>query len=202
MSDISSINGSILTHGINNVVISQEMNFDDLQPIEIPVKFRNRRFGLREASGDSAVKYRNAMLDATRLGPDGKPISVKGMANIEPLLVSMCLIEYIADKDGKDRERPVSEAAVRSWPNRILKPLYEKCKAISALNEDDETEEALVRRIDELQKKLVVVRKGNGTDTDDENRTSQSFVTPTPSDTTNDEDGEQAKNEVATPASR
>lgn len=158
---MSDSNGNNLTPSFGAI---PEMNFDDLQPIEIPVKFRNRRFGLREATGDSAVKYRNAMLESTKLGPDGKPVSVKGMANIEPFLVSLCLIEYIADKDGKDRERPVSDTTLRGWPNRVLKPLYEKCKEISALNEEDETEEALTKKIEDLQKKLAIVRKANGTE--------------------------------------
>lgn len=173
-----------------NVILSQEMNFDDLQPIEVPIKFRNRSFGLREASGDTAVKYRNAMLESTKLGPDGKPTSVKGMANIEPLLVSMCLIEYIADKEGKVRERPVNEATIRAWPNRILKPLYDKAREISALKEDDETEDALIKQISELQKKLDIVRKANGGSSVD----SESEKSGSPSSADNNSPGESEGN--------
>lgn len=158
---MSDSNGKSLTPSFGAI---PEMNFDDLQPIEIPVKFRNRRFMLKEATGDAAVKYRNAMLESTKLGPDGKPVSVKGMANIEPYLVSLCLIELIADKDGKDRERPVSDTTLRGWPNRVLKPLYDTCKEISALSEEDDTEEAITKKIEDLQKKLAIVRKANGTE--------------------------------------
>lgn len=141
--------------------MSEELNFDDLAPIEIPVKVGGKAYLLREASGDAACKWRNALLKATRLGPEGKPVSIDGMADTEPLLISLCLFETADNGDGsRTATKPVSIATIRSWPARVQAKLFAKCKDISALDET-ETEEALRKRLEDTQRKLDALQNGS-----------------------------------------
>lgn len=107
--------------------------FDDLTLQEVPVSIGGKRYILREASGEVACRYRNRMLESTEFGGDGKPMKVKGMGDLEPLLVSLCLWE--ADDAGKPA-RPVPESVIRAWPSRVVKRLFAKAKAISDLGEE------------------------------------------------------------------
>jgi hypothetical protein len=118
-----------------------EMKFDSLTPIEVAVEIEGKAYTLREASGDAACKYRNAQLERVEMGPEGKPSRFHGLADLEPLLVSLCLFN---DENGKQ----VNINTIRSWPSRILKPLFDKAKEISELGEEEET-------IEDLQKKLA-----------------------------------------------
>lgn len=107
-----------------------------------------KEYELKEATGDAAVTWHNAMFSKTKLGPDGKPSSMGAMGDTEPLLVSLCLFP-------KDSDRNVSVVVIRSWPNRIQKSLFEKAKEISDLEEKDEsTIEAIEAKIEELTEKL------------------------------------------------
>ncbi len=109
----------------------EEMNFD-LEVVSIPVTIGGEKYELREASGDAACKWRNAILSKAKLGPDGKPQTVGSIADTEPLLVSLCLF----NESGKN----VSLSVVRSWPARIQKALFNKIKDISDLDEDEQSE--------------------------------------------------------------
>lgn len=128
------------------------LNFDDLTPIALPVRVKGKDYLLREATGDAVAKWRNAQLRATRLGGDGKPASIDGLADAEPLLVSLCLFEV--GQGGK--ELPVSVQTVRSWPGRITSALFARAKEISEL-EEKEDRGSLERRIAKLQEKLVAL---------------------------------------------
>lgn len=120
-----------------------ELNFDDLALIEVPVSIGDKRYLLREASGNVACKYRNALLNCTVLGPEGKPQTVRNMADVEPLLVSLCLFQLLEQPDGTVKERPAQLADVRGWPNRIVKALFERAKEISELDEEEEEQESV-----------------------------------------------------------
>lgn len=112
--------------------------FDSLTPVEVPVTIAGESYTLREATGETAVQYRDAMLACTTLGPEGKPTIISGLAGVEPLLVSLCLYDSI--------DHLVPEATIRSWPARIQKALFERAKQISDLDEgedEDEDEESV-----------------------------------------------------------
>lgn len=143
----------------------QDFNFDDLAPKEIRLSIGGKKHLLREASGDAACKYRNAIIGSTRLGPDGKPTSIHGLADAEPMLVSLCLFE-LYEHQGQEKERPVLLSTIRGWPARVLKPLVEKVKEISPGLEDrpDESEDALQKRLEETQQKLADLQKNGGGD--------------------------------------
>lgn len=118
-----------------------EIDLGDLQPIEVPYKLGGKSYILKEASGDAVCKYRNALMKSAKMGDDLRVTSVDGIADVEPLLVSLCLFE-VTEKG----HRPVSTADVRAWPNRVQKALFEKVKEISDL-EDKEAKERYRERV-------------------------------------------------------
>ncbi len=110
-----------------------ELNFD-LEFVVIPVTIGGVKYELREANGDATCRWRNSILNKTKLNDAGKAESIHNIADTEPILVSLCLFPL-----GKKKNVPVE--TVRSWPNRVQKKLFEKIKEISELDEDEETKE-------------------------------------------------------------
>lgn len=147
--------------------------FNQLDPIQVPVKLGNTWYILLEASGGAAVQYRNAVLRSQRMD-DGKLAGFDGLADAEPFAVSLCLYKAIHEgnqADGKpklklprdkddnpDPAHLVPEATIRGWNNRVQKVLFERLQEISEL--DDKGDEAgLVKQIDQLQKRLDRLRE-------------------------------------------
>jgi hypothetical protein len=139
----------------------EEFRFEDLEPIAIPVTIGKKAYILREATGDDACKWRKYLFRSTKM-EGGKPImSMDTLADSEPLLLSYCMHEEYADKNGETKERKVDLQVIRAWPNRVIRPLFEKAKAISALDEQEQTEEQIVKKIEELKEKLTNIREGS-----------------------------------------
>ena len=126
--------------------------FNDLTPIEVQVRYQNKSYVLREASEGAAVRYQNAIFRSTKMGKDGQPASIEGLADADPLLLSLCLFECY-EHQGKTLERPVDEKTIRTWPSRVIKPLIERLKKISKL--DDEPQKVLEKRFEETAESLV-----------------------------------------------
>lgn len=155
-------NGS--THPVADLI-----DLGDLEPVQIPYKIKGEVYILKEASGDAAVKWRNAQFRATKFGPEGKLSSVDGMSDTEPYLVSLCLFK-LTTKGNQPVEVPVPAAIIRSWPNKIQKLLFDKVVEISNLKEEEtvesiqteikELEERTLAKIDELRKKLADAATG------------------------------------------
>lgn len=104
----------------------------DLKIREVPVALGEANYVLREASEDAAVTYRNASMSKAKVA-DGKVIGVAGIADVEPLLVGLCLFASGSDT-------PVGEEFVRRLPSRVVKPLYQWVIAESGLlDKDNET---------------------------------------------------------------
>lgn len=126
-----------------NVNVLPELDFRDLQPQSIPVPIGKECYRLFEASGDAARVYRNSVLRSTKLGPDGKPVSVEGLADAEPLLVSKCLYKADGDfnvpTDGNgwptDPTKLVHQNVIMRWPQRVQKGLYDWVMRVSGLND-------------------------------------------------------------------
>lgn len=136
------------------------LDFDGLEPIEVPFKLFGRDYILREPSEDAAAKFRNANLKGLRM-QDGKVSGAEGLADSQKLLLSQCL--YYADKDGNlpldkdgdpDPRFLVAVQRVGKWPARVAKPIFERAKELGKLAED-ETEESLVKQIAKLQEQLA-----------------------------------------------
>jgi hypothetical protein len=133
-----------------------DLNFPDLSPVEIPdIQIGDRKYTLREASGDAGCKFRNQRIKATKLGPDGKPIGIDGFADADPHLLSRCLFEQT--------ERglmPVPVLTILGWKDRIQVALTKTLKQISNLDEP-ETEEELQRQLNDIQTRLAKFRNGH-----------------------------------------
>lgn len=128
-----------------------EFNFDDLTPQSVPVRYQGSKYILHEADADAAAKFRNLALRNIKLTKDGSIDSdLGGMADLEPYLVSLCLYEIV---EGKQAAHPVPLAVIRSWPSRIIKPLFMWVKENSGLDEKD-TRDALLKKRAEIDKLL------------------------------------------------
>lgn len=145
--------------------------FKGIELIEVPFRFKGVEYMLREADEDAACKYRNKLTASAKWGPDGKIISMGSNADVQPMLVSMCLFTKAKVKlrDGQQVERDVNvdEKEIRKWPTRIIRKIFEKIINISELAGDD-TEESLQKEIDELTKRLdkLKAEKEAGRETD------------------------------------
>jgi hypothetical protein len=126
---------------------TDELNFESLEPTTVPVTFKGRKYVLKEASSDATCKWRNSGLQGAQVR-DGKVSSLGNVADLEPLLVSLCLFDVT---DGG--EKPVPLKTVREWPYKVVSALFNRARDISGLAEEEDTEESLTKRIDELTAK-------------------------------------------------
>lgn len=138
----------------------------------VPVRYQGKNFLLVEALGDAVAQWRNAQMQGTTLRQSDddstKTIALGGLADSEPILVSLCLFE--PDKEGNlildprgnvDTRRRVPLSVVRCWPNRVVSRLFERAKAISGLDEV-ETAASLQKKIVDMQGRLnKLARSGN-----------------------------------------
>jgi len=109
----------------------------DLKVQEVPVTIGGTKYLLREASEDAACQYRNAAMRGAKM-TDGT-VTLGGAADVEPLLVSLCLFEM--DASGAVI-RNVPLVTVKNWPARVVKPLFNKVKEMSSLDETPKAKEA------------------------------------------------------------
>lgn len=123
----------------------QNLDFTDFAVREIEVKFPEKTYKLREASGDVAATYRNESLKCTQFGEDGRVRSVEGMANLEAKLVHYCLL------DGDNKRVPLD--IIKAWPERYVKQLFVQAKEMSGLDED--TLPSLRKQREALDKKIA-----------------------------------------------
>jgi hypothetical protein len=155
--------------------IPSELVFDDLPPQTVPVTIGKIKYVLREASEADAVEYRNCMMRGSKI-VDGKVAAIDNLAQAQPTLVSRCL--YFANLDGTLQTTPNGEpnpktrvpyATVLKWKSRVVKPIFELLKKISALNEEEtkDTVESLTKRIETDTKKLEELQASqSGKETD------------------------------------
>jgi len=118
---------------------------------EEPVKVDGALYTLREAFGDAAIKFKSAQARAMRF-VDGKPTLIEGAAEVEPLLVHLCLFESYGDPNNP-RERNVSMATIKTWKAHVITKIFERAKKISRLDETL-TSADVRKKIAELQKQL------------------------------------------------
>lgn len=129
------------------------LRFDDLAPIEETVSIGGREYVLREISGENYVVYQNER-NSRFVYDDGKLVQVKDIADLEPLLVSLCMFE-------NDGRTPVNQGTILGWPGRVLRALHDRAKELSGLTEPIQTLESTIK---ELQDKLnrSKAREGRG----------------------------------------
>jgi hypothetical protein len=136
--------------------MSDELNFDSLEPIEVSVSIRGKKYVLCEATSEAAIRYRDGMMRSTKLNADGKPASIDGLCATEPTLVKDCLYELLDPKDFTKR-KPVTIEFVRGLLYQVQKKLYEKVKEISP-GLSDNTKESLTKERENIDKKLAILQ--------------------------------------------
>jgi hypothetical protein len=154
-------------------------DFNDLAPVAIYFKHGPKEYVLREASEDIIVKYQNIQIGAARMA-EGKVVGISGLADAEPALVAGCVFEVIYASDGTVRsEKPMTIQEIRTWPHRIVKPLFNDIKEMNGLNEEDNIE-VLEARIKNDQERLTRLKSGK----DDESSMAKNLQSGT-TDTSN-----------------
>lgn len=149
----------------------EEFVYEDLAPVQIPVRYKQDRFVLREATPGGGAAYKNALARTARFDQGRNFVGVDNVAETELLLVSHCL--YLADSNGDLKLTPqghpinVPLGVIKSWNFPFVEQLAKRAKEISGLAREDteaETEESLERKIAELQKQLDGMREARGSD--------------------------------------
>jgi len=131
--------------------MSEDLIFD-LPEKEVDVSIGDKKYVLREASGDAACRYHNKMTSGIKAFK-GEMTMTGSMADAEPLLVSACL--FPIDAEGKVSTVNVPIQTVRKWPNRITQTLFQKIMEISPmLIKDNEDVDGLKKQREELDEKI------------------------------------------------
>lgn len=112
------------------------MDFGSLEIQEVKVIGPDKKeYILREANGGAAKEHRNAIMEATKFGSDGKVIGLSGLASVEAKFVAACLWD--------DKGKHPAVATIESWPARVQKQLYEKAKELSHITENSPVRDSL-----------------------------------------------------------
>lgn len=145
------------------------MIFDEasLERAEISVTVGRETYVLRQARGDVAIKYENALQACTRVGPDGKFAYVVGIAETPVILLAGCLFKKF-EKNGITEYKAVSEGTIKGWPPTIIDALFKRAKEISGLNRTGtpETVESVKTEIAKLQKRLAELEESRKNDSE------------------------------------
>jgi len=146
----------------------QQFDFDNLEVIKFPVKYRGNWYVGIEANGETGQRYHNANFAAVRALREGQAGEDKGLADVELMLVGRCLytasqvepnqgefFEWGGEPIWLEIDKAVGREVVKSWPVRVIKPLYQKLKEISQLSESENTSlESLKNQREELDKAI------------------------------------------------
>jgi len=134
----------------------EPMVFDSPEPIEIPVTIGAKNYLLKEAPEALYARYLNELSKASKVSEDAngnRSVIHETTFNTEAQLVSFCLFE----KTESGGLKSVDVNAVRSWPHRIVKPLFERAEEINGSGKR-RTAEQLEREIKKLQTELTKLK--------------------------------------------
>jgi hypothetical protein len=143
--------------GVNEKVDGYD--FDSLEPMAVPVAYKGRRYVLRETAGDQSTAYRNAVLRSMVPNGLGGIVPGVGYPDTDLMLLGMCLYE-VTDTG----EQPVGAEALKKWPTRVIKPLFERVKSASGLEAEEDSIDNLTTRISDLQKRLKALQTAQEAD--------------------------------------
>lgn len=137
--------------------MSEGLNFDSLDLIQVPVSIGGEKYTLCEADEAAGAAYRNARVRGAKLEEGGDVTSLPSdIGGLQALLVCRCL--YYCKEDG-NLGALVPQSTVRKWPSRIVRPLFDKVMEISELEEEEDTTESLEKQIARLEKRLMRLRE-------------------------------------------
>lgn len=143
--------------------LDEPMEFEAITPLEVPVKIGDKKYLLKEAGAGIVAQYNNALMKATKFSSTGKMAGIDGIADAEPLLLSLCMFEWRQNpKTDKEEWCPCTIGQIRTWPNKIVRQLLERVKLISGITEvDEQTPEQIKLKIESLNEKLKEKEEGN-----------------------------------------
>jgi len=124
------------------------MSFDSLDLIRVPVKIAGAAYVLQEASAGAGRDYRNAQNKTFKIA-DGKMVGMENTADLDLLLVSLCLFKEMSTPGILS---PVPLITLQEWPDKVIAALSTKAKEISDLDDKD-TVETVDKKIEALKKK-------------------------------------------------
>lgn len=110
------------------------LDFDSLEQRTRIVKYRGKKYTLREASCGVAVHYMNQRQECYVYGDNGELIAMRKVASLEPLLISGCLFD--------ENDTPVPESVILDWESRVTRALYDEAFSISELGSKDKEGES------------------------------------------------------------
>lgn len=110
----------------------------DIYPREEVVSIAGNKYVLSEPSEEATRVCQNKLLsgvEGLNLSNLGQTLSkAHGIADIDSLLVSMCLFSCKESDNGMVR-LPVSVDTVRSWPHRTVKKLADRVRELGETDE-------------------------------------------------------------------
>lgn len=137
-----------------NANTTEDFNFS-VEPVSFgPFAIGSKQYVLKEATEDAYTAYRNVSMRAMRL-VDGNTTVSEGGSEADTLLVQRCLFEIM----GEGKEVPVKLDFVRGLSRKTTSKLYAKVRAISGMDEDEETKEFLEKRVKRDTEKLAKLAK-------------------------------------------
>ena len=104
-------------------------------PVKIPVGGAVKEYSLILLTGAGSTTYENYRTNAIKFDKDGQPSGFENLAELAPLLVSLCLVN---DTDG-----PVSVSEVKTFPAKVLEKLHVTTKEINGLNKSQGMNEVI-----------------------------------------------------------
>lgn len=136
--------------------------FDDGQKRREDFTFEGYPYQAREALEDAAIEYRAASMSGLNMevGDDGEARfkhDITKVSDTEPVLVGGCVFRRDPAKDEKEWEK-VGAEVVKSWPSRVVKPLFNWIKEVSDLHETDDLD-ALKKQRDKLDRRIAKLEK-------------------------------------------
>lgn len=134
--------------GIIEEDIPTSIDFDDLKWIEIPVKYKGKKYLLIEANTEAARQFRNASSRGLKM-QDGKVVGVEGAGDVEPLMISLCLFElYDVNENGQivTKRRKLIREQINELPSRVAKRCFDTIMKISELNETETLDDKIKKR--------------------------------------------------------
>jgi hypothetical protein len=128
--------------------IDKDLDFSNLEPIEIPIPYMGQTMYLGEASEDVHKQYRARAMKC--YGTDGQIKNPDMAAETPQWFVGMCLFT----EPGRDPSKRVKTDVVKAMPTRVIGKLFDKLRRISGMDQEENTPTLLRKRIEELQKTL------------------------------------------------
>jgi hypothetical protein len=125
-----------------------DLDFSNLEPIEIEIPYMGQTYYLREATEDIHKQYRSRAMKC--YGNDGVIKNPDMVAETPQWMVQMNLYT----ERGGDVNKRVKLDVVKAMPTRVVAKLFTKIRKISGMDADDLTADNLRRRIAELQEQL------------------------------------------------